>query len=248
MTKVTVVIGTLDLYKDVWGPFCHGLKKFWPSHWPIKAITNQLDFPCGKAIKAGGDHTNWGRRMRCGLAQVKTPIILWLTGDNWLTGPVDTEALEDFVGHMLVKGIHHIRLYPGWDHDRSKGPFKYDQRLLVFERKSPYRASLKPGLWNGQTFSELLKDGESPWDFENLASKRSRRYGDGFMATRGWHLFFVTNGCPDGEDWPKSPVVQGRWSVSAKRYCEREGLKVDFSQHPVRADPFGKDRPSYILP
>jgi len=249
MTKVTVVVGTLDLYRDAWPVMCYGLKKFWPDcPWPVQFITNNLEAPRGKTIKVGGDHTGWSKRMRRGLAQVKTPIILWLTEDNWLTGPVDTQVLKDFVGHILVKGVHHIRLYPGWDHDKAKGEFPYDSRLLIFTKDSPYRFSLKPGFYLLATFLELLRDGESAWECEVCASVRSRRFKRTFMAIRDWGPFpFVTNGDPTGP-WVKSPLVRGRWTKAAKRYARLEGLDIDFSKHPVSENPFKDDMPSWVLP
>lgn len=230
---VTVIVGTLDIYAAAWPVLCHSFQRFWPDcPWRIRFITNFLDAPCGKAIKVGGDHTDWSGRMRKGLKRIRTPIILWLTGDNWLTAPPDVKAIRDFANLIKLGHIDHCRLYPGWNLDRSKGTCPHDSRLLVFTRKSPYRCSLKPGLWRTSTFLELLKDGESPWDFEK-GSARSRKYGDRFVATRDWYLSFVTNGCPDGHDWQKSPLVRGRWTKSAKRYCEREDLKVNFGKHPV---------------
>lgn len=249
MTKVTVVVGTLDLYKDAWPAMCHGLKKFWADcPWPIRFITNDLRAPCGKSIKVGGDHTEWSKRMRRGISRMESPVILWLTEDNWLTGPVDTEALKDFVGHILVRGIHHIRLYPGWDHDKAEGEFPYDSRLLVFTKDSPYRFSLKPGFFRRAIFLELLKDGEMAWECEVNASKRSRRFKRTFMAIRDWGVFpIVTPGDPTGP-WAKSPVVRGKWSLGAKQYAEKEGLEIDFSRHPVSGDPFDGKPPDYILP
>jgi len=227
-------VGTLDLYKDVWQGLCHGLKKYWPDcPWPVWFITNKLDSPCGEAVKVGGDRTQWSQRMKRGLKQIKSPVILWLTSDNWITAPPDTGALVDFARYMLSKRIDHIRLYPGWDHDRAKGPFRHDPRLMVFTRNSPYRCSLKPSLWRRKVLIRLLRDGEEAWDFERLASKRSRELGDRFLAVKDWGYFpMVTAGDPSG-DWVKSPVVRGRWTKAAKAYCDREGLKVDFSRHPI---------------
>ena len=233
-TNVVIVVGTLDLYSIVWRGLCHGLKRYWPDcPWPVRFITNDLDPPCGEAVKVGGDHTRWSQRMKKGLRQIKSPVILWLTSDNWITAPVDTEALLDFAGYILSRKADHIRLYPGWDHDTAKGPFRHDFRLMVFNRKSPYRCSLKPGLWWRKALLSLLRKGEQAWDFEREASKRSRELGDRFLAVADWgHFPMVTAGDPSG-DWVKSPVVRGRWTKAALRYAQQEGLKIDFSKHPM---------------
>jgi hypothetical protein len=171
--------------------------------------------------------------MRRGLKQIKSQVILWLTSDNWITDSPDTGALVDFASYILSWQADHIRLYPGWDHDTAKGPFRHDSRLMVFTRESPYRCSLKPSLWRRRTLLKLLRDGEEAWDFEIEASKRSREMGDRFLAVKDWGYFpMVTAGDPSG-DWIKSPVVKGRWTKAAKAYADREGLDIDFSRHPM---------------
>jgi len=171
--------------------------------------------------------------MMNGLRRVKSSVILWLSEDNWLTAPPDTEAIIDFAKYVADRKADHIRLYPGWDHDIPAGVALGDNRLRKFAEKSPYRCSLKPGLWRWGVFLELLRKGESAWEFERAASKRSRKYGSRFMAVADWGYFpMVTRGDPSG-DWVKSPIVKGRWTKAAKAYCDREGLKMDFSKHPV---------------
>lgn len=235
MSDVTIVVGTLDLYKDVWPPLCHGLKKYWPDcPWPVVFITNKMDSPCDKTIKVGGDRTRWSQRMRRGLEQIKSPVILWLTGDNWVTAPPDTNALLDFAGHVRTKKAVHVRLCPGWDHDTADGPFPDDPRLMILARKTPYRCSLKPAFYRRSVFLGLLEEGEQPWDYERNAPKRSQGLPDLFLSVADWGCFqFVTGIDPSGE-WIKSPLVKGRWTVDAKRYVEREGLQIDFARHPMR--------------
>jgi len=249
MSDVTVIVGTLDLYSVVWQGLCHGLKKYWPDcPWPVVFITNKMDAPCGKAVKVGGDHTRWGQRMKRGLRQIKSPAILWLTSDNWITAPLDTKTLMGFAEHVLSKKADHIRLYPGWDHDTAKGPFRRDPRLMIFAKKAPYRCSLKPSLWRRKVLIRLLKDGEQAWDFEREASRRSRELGDRFLAVKNWGYFpMVTRGDPSG-DWVKSPVVRGRWTKAAKRYAQLEGLNIDFSKHPMREIPDELKNENWLLP
>jgi len=246
MNDVAVVIGCLDLYEPLWEPMRYSLSKYFgDSTWPIFWITNSKQAPCGTTISVGGDHTRWSDRMMRGLRQIKSSVILWMISDHWLSGYPDMSAIKDFAEYVRDGKAAKIRLYPGWDHDRSSGVFEHDKRLLVMGKKSPYRTSCKPSFWNRKVFLSLLRDGESPWDFERDGRKRSAKYT--FLAVKNWgHFPFVTKGDPSG-DWPKSPIVKGRWTLGASRYAEREGLKIDFSRHPVETNPFGDNTPSYIL-
>lgn len=234
MPDVTIVVGTLDLYSVVWQGLCHGLAKYWPDcPWPIIFITNNLDAPYGKTIKVGGDNADWTGRMRKGLGQIKTPVILWLTSDNWLTARPNIKALTEFAHYILSEKAAHIWLYPGQDYDIVRKPFASDPRLAGIARNSPCRCSLKPSLWRRETFLSLLKDGEWPWEFEPNASERSQELDARFLIVKEWGYFpFVMTGDPSG-NWIKPPVMGGHWTEGAQHYAKHEGLRIDFAKHPI---------------
>lgn len=246
---IVVVVAGHDKYAAAWRSMNHGLRKYWSDcPWEIYWITNHLDAPKGcRTIKVGGDFNpkQWSNRMIRGLKQVPAKMILWCLDDHWITAKPDIDALMDFASYIERRLARRIRLYPGWDHDRSSGAFKYDNRLLVMDEKSPYRTSCKPSFWNRKILLSLLKPNESPWDFEQNGRGRSAR--STFLAVKDWgHFSFVTKGDPSGP-WAKSPIVKGKLTTAAKRYYEREGLKFDL-KHPVKGNPFGKEIPKYILP
>ena len=249
MDDIVIVIAGHDKYSMAWGAMIHGLKTYWPDcPWPIYWITNRMDAPRGcKTVKVGGDFNpkKWSDRMIRGLEQIPAKVLLWMLDDHWVTAKPDVDALMDFVKLVKWGYIDRLRLYSGLDHDFGF-PYHHDKRLIIMDAKSPYRCSCKPSFWNRGVLLNLLKDGESPWDFERNGRRRSQDYV--FAVTKGWHWFFVTQRCPDGETWPKSPIVKGRWTKAAKLYAEREELEIDFSRHPVGSDPFNGKPPDYILP
>lgn len=245
--NVAIVIAGHDAYAGAWLAMMHGLKTYWPDcPWPIYWITNRAVAPEGCiTVRVGGDFNpkKWSDRMKRGLKQVPVKTLLWLLDDHWITAKPDVGALRDFAKLVNEGYIDRLRLYPGLDHDFGK-TYSLDGRLIIMDKKSPYRCSCKPSFWDRKVLLSLLRNGESPWDFERDGRKRSGRYI--FAATKDWHFYFVTRGCPDG-DWPKSPIVKGKLTVSAKRYYEREGLKFNL-EHPIEGNPFGSDIPDCILP
>ena len=248
MRDVVVVVAGHDAYASAWPAMTHGIGKYLAVDWPIYWITNRLGAPKGcKTVKVGGDFNpkHWSDRIIRGLKQIPAKTILFMLDDHWLSGPVDLGALRDFAKLVQDDKVARLRLYPGWDHDRSSGVFEHDKRLLVMGKKSPYRTSCKPSFWNRDVFLSLLRNGESPWDFERDGRKRSAKHI--FLAVKDWGYFpFVTKGDPSG-DWEKSPLVKGRWTTSARDFCIYENLEIDLSKHPVETNPFGDDIPSYIL-
>lgn len=247
---IVLVIAGHDKYAAAWPAMLHGIRRYWSDcPWEIFWITNRLDAPEGcRTVKVGGDFNpkQWSDRMIKGLKQVPAKTILWCLDDHWLTQKPDMTALMDFA-KLVDKGyIDRLRLYPGLDHDFGKPYHRFDGRLINLDKKSPYRCSCKPSFWNRKVLLSLLRDGESPWDFEKNGRKRSVKYR--FAVTKDWHFYFVTRDCPDGIEWPKSPLVKGKWTRAAEMYAKKEKIQIDLGNHPVKGNPFGKEKPRWVLP
>lgn len=249
MEDIAVVVAGHDKYAQAWPPLMWGLQKYWSDcPWRIYFITNHLDAPDGcETVKVGGDFNprRWSDRMIRGLEQVPAKTLLWLLDDHWSTQKPDIAGIKDFAKLVHDGYIDRLRLYPGLDHDFGK-LYELDGRLIIMDKKSPYRCSCKPSFWDREVLLSLLRNGESPWDFERNGRRRSAKYT--FALTKDWHFYFVTRDCPDGIDWPKSPLIKGKWSLAAKMYGEHEGIEIDLGNHPVKGNPFGDEIPDYILP
>lgn len=229
MEGVTILVGTLDPYKAAWPIFCHGMNKYWPDcPWPIKAATNHLGFPCGEGLKVGS-YKNWTQNTLLSLQKIDDPVVFWMLEDTWLTGPPNTEVLKQFSQHILDGKTDYIRLINS-QAVTSAGTASFDDRLLIFSDGSRYRTSLCPSIWNRQVFIDLLKEGESIWDFEVIGTARSKNYM--FCYTAAWDWIYLPVVFPSKE-WSCTPIARGKWTGMAKKYVEREGLSVDFSQQPI---------------
>ena len=231
MSDVTILVGTLDPYEAAWPVFCHWIEKYWPDcPWLIKAATNYLDFPCGEGLKIGA-YKNWARNTILSLQRLDAPVVFWMLEDSWLTDFPNTEALKQFAQYILDGKTDYIRLINS-KAVRSAGQASFDDRLFVFSDNSRYRASLCPSIWNRQAFIDLLKDGESAWDFEIKGSVRSR--GRVFCCTLAWDWVYLPIAFPSkNSEWSCTPIGRGKWTGVAKKYVEREGLSVDFSRRPI---------------
>ena len=232
---VVVCVSTCDKYRATWVPFCHGFQKYWSDcPWPLWFVTNHRSPPCGKAIKVGDD-SGWTDATTRALQKIDVPVIFWMHEDYWLTEPSDTAALLDFADICLRGDADHIQVLPTWArHIRSSGIFSGDPRLLVFADDSEYRTSLQAGFWRVETVLDLLKPGETAWDFERTGTGRSLDHL--FLGVKESKYFFyvIRN---TGKGWIDQPVGKGRWSKDARVYAKREGLKIDFSRDPKEGSP-----------
>lgn len=225
MDDVKVLISSCDKYSGVWSPCCHGLKKYWPDRtWPIVFMSNYKEPPCGEPYKVGQD-VNWSDNLLLVPESIETSIVLFMTEDIWLTELVDTRKLQEYAEILMHDEAGHIRLFPP-KKIYSIGDFGDD--LYVFSDEEPYRVSTNAGLWRLDTMRRLLRSGESIWQFERRGSPRSQ--DEVMMCVKEFTAFQYVNRSYGG--WGHEPVWRGKWTGAARKYAEREGLKIDFSEHP----------------
>lgn len=238
MKDVTILVGTFDYDRSTWHAFCHGVSKYWLDRpWLIKATTNYLDFPCGDGLKVGKDK-NWASTTKLSLQKIDSPVIFWMLDDNWLTDFPDTPALTQFTKYISDGKADYIRLV-NTKKVRGAGQASFDDRLFVFSDNSKYRTSLCLSIWNRQVFIDLLKEGESVWDFEKFGPARSKKYK--FCCVYAWDCEYIPHVCQNctlerggKEKWLWSPLHKGSWTKAAEDYALQEGLSINFSQHPKK--------------
>lgn len=227
--SVTVFVHTTDQYRAVWPPFCHGFNKYWSDcPWPLRWMTNELDPPCGKAIKTGTD-TNWTAMMRKALPQVETPVILSTIDDYWLLAPPDTKTLMEYAVHCVEGRADMVGLWLCASEAWNTEDFPHDSRLFKFLPNAYYRTSMRAAFWRVDALLALLKDGESIWGFETRGSDRSRG-NDKIVCVKKLGCFLYPSAVTPS--WGDTCVTKGRWSPWARRYAREEGLDIDFSRNP----------------
>ena len=232
---VSILVSSCDAYSSCWKPMCHGLKKYWPGRpWPIYFLTNHLDPPCGIPIKVG-KNTDWSTMQRKALETIledtyhKSSIVLFLLDDFWLNDYVDTDTLNDLAGLIEDGKADRIHLTNFYDEKKTiSGPSEIDDRLNGYVKYSRYRTSLQAGLWRISTLLELLKDGETPWEFETKGSIRSQDSSYKFYNVKyhGYVPYIIRPGACEA----------GEWTELAKEYAYSEGLKIDFTRGPKNDD------------
>ncbi len=235
--NIVLLVGSLDRYSGGWGPFCHGLEKYWPDcPYPVYFITNELDAPCGISLKVGGDRDFSGNTRRALECIDGATTILWMQEEHWLYEPVDTAAIVEF-GHIVEQGgADHIRLISGWVRNiRKKCTYVPDPRLSIFTDDSAYRVTAQAAFWNVEMFKSILQPNESVWQFENDGSVRSQVYPDRFLCiteNKYMHYVMPTKDKTWDSPYSDSPVTKGRWGFGARKYAKDEEIEVDFSVDP----------------
>ena len=136
--------------------------------------------------------------------------------DFWLTGPVNTIVLKNLSDIILNKKADRIHLTNFLDEKKTIITNNISNLLNGYTAKSRYRTSLQAGLWRVSTFQELLKDGETPWEFETKGSIRSQNTKHIFLNVKkhGYIPYITRPGACDC----------GKWTEAAKEYVIKENI------------------------
>lgn len=223
----SLLVSSFDGYGDCWEAVFYSLLKYWPDcPFPIYLIANRREFchPSVRVLRVPGQ--DWSSSLLCALDSIDTEYVLYFQEDYWLSETVDTPRIRDYLKLMDAHGLHYIRLLANPTPD---GHFIHDHRLGIIADQASYRTSVQVSLWRASVLRFLLRPGESAWDFEVQGTRRSRIYGDRFLSVRcqGKDDYF------HGVRYLCSAINRGKWSREARRYAEREGIQVDFSNLPV---------------
>jgi hypothetical protein len=160
----------------------------------------------------------WSDVARWALGRLEHEHVLLMLDDFFLAAPVATHAIEAKRAELAARGGACLRLAP-WPRPTRSIPGTTN--LGEHERGAPFRASLQAALWRREVLLELLRRGESAWDFERDGSERSRAVPAPFYSTWTPLMRYV------------AVLLRGKWSPEGIRLCRREGLAPDLAARPA---------------
>lgn len=180
---VTVLVSSCDKYAQLWPGFFKLLDRHVSNkrNLPIYFISNTKSPNHGgvKVIHIKNEQS-WSDNIITALEQIKTPYVLFLLEDYYLTH-FDYGRINQIINAMDAHNIVYAQIAQP-DRDLNKGePFKPISGAFYKNPDEPFRASLQACIFRTEVFIKLLKSGESPWDFEKKGSERNRAYPSGFI-------------------------------------------------------------------
>lgn len=208
-------------YIDLWKNFFKLFYRFWVDC-PLKVyfFSNHvknidiLYLPKVKNILIK-DASSWSEVLKKGLADVDEKYIFLLLDDFFLLDFVNTNKILKIFSWALKNNINYLRMSPSPKPDKN-----YNELVGIISKGAVYRTSTTMPIWKKKTLLNLLKIGESIWEFEIYGSIRSDNYNS-FFSTWGEYFSFI-NG-----------VVLGVWQRDAVRKLKFLGIKVDLNKRKV---------------
>ena len=234
MNDLTILVNSCDKYEDAWEPFFGLLKRFWPEcKYGIVLITEKKQYHCDylNVRTFCGGKNPWGMRLKKALESIQTKYVLYFLEDFFLMKEVNENSFE--IALNLIRksadigfvGLKNNRAYFWKDGSpcHSSEPFLSKDELKVF-----HRVNNMVGIWNREWFIKLIRTYETPWEFDNYASERSRKYPYKVLLINNEVLPEVFTYELDYEYG--YGISGGKWLPKNKELFERNGITVDFER------------------
>lgn len=215
-----VVISSCDAYSDLWTPFFNLFWKYWPDcPFPVYLISNFQTYSHPRVIPLRiGDDRNWSYQMRAALSRLGTEHVLLMLEDYFLRRSVQNQ--EVLTGLMTLRrlGGSMLRLVPRPPPDEPVFGYPWIGRIRA---GAPYRVSTQSAFWRRQDLMDLMRDGESIWQFEMEGSLRSD-------SPKGYYSVWK----------PVMPydhhvIERGKWFRNEAARFKQMGIGCDYSRRPI---------------
>lgn len=217
-TNLSIVVSSCDAFKDCWEPFIYSIKRYWADcHYHIYILSNfdEIDTPHGISFIKVGEDKMFASNLKVVLKRIDSDYIIYLQDDYWLNKKVDNNRITSHINYCVNNQIDYMRLtFPFQSGKNVNGIYR--QHVL----SQRYAICLQAAIWNRNTLSSLLRDGDSGWDFEYKIQKYAiqshirvkalgikREFADGgFNYVRG------------------TGVRKGRWTIEGYKFLVDHGF------------------------
>ena len=207
--NIDVLIISCDAYSDVWDIFFKSFHKQW-INCPLKLnlLTNNKSYDSNlvNTIKVGKD-ISWSDNLLRTIKYLNNDYVLILLDDLLLKNKISNSYFNQISNWVRENDPNYLRLCI------SHKPNYFDEIIGKIPKVTPYKASTMPCIWKKSVLQELLKEGESAWDFEIKGSKRAYKY-DRFYAV---YNDFITY---------KNGIIKGKW----RRSIVKENYNYDLNE------------------
>ena len=248
-TNFTVFVNSCDAFEDCWLPFFLLLRKYWPNlDAPILLNTETKSWSfdgfslnCTQVQLGAERRLSWSECLFNGLAQVKTPLVLYFQEDYFIKSPVDIRLIEKaskyLDEHPEVQRIA-LTNYCG------PGPFEEHSEawLMGVSQNARYRISTQASLWRVDNLRSYLKAVENGWMFEIFGTWRARRRKDIFLVA-------ISTDRPNEPsiDYLHTGIIKGQWHTGMQKVFFDNDIDVDFSVRGIHIPQKGLKRKIAVM-
>jgi hypothetical protein len=216
-----VLISSWDNYSDLWKPFFTLFWNYW-TDCPFQVfLTANAKSPDDRRIQVLGfdKELSWSSGLKECLQKIQSCYVLLMLEDFFLRSPVRTADALYVLEVVKRQHAHMARLIP------NPGPDSYmngSQLVGTVKPGRDYRVNLQAAIWRRTSLLNILRDGESPWEFEINGTKRCETVPSGFLSVRKPVLTYRHH-----------VVEKGKWFRNEAQYFGALEIGCDFSVREV---------------
>ena len=222
---MSILICSCDAYEDLWRPCTYLLDSYWP-HVPYPVFlgteTKSLSHSRVKSIH-GGLGRQWSCCLRSWVEAINSEYILLMLEDFFLREPVIQSKISAALDFATSTKARQVRLVPLPPPTRRR---KADELFGECESGTRYRVSTQAAIWRSESLLELLRPGESIWQFEHKGTERSLKHNSGYYAAYRPLLPYVGR-------ISHHVVEKGCWLPPEVALLKLRGVSCDFGKRPV---------------
>lgn len=240
--RLTMVVNSCDSYADVWDLFFESVSVQWP-HCEYDIVLNtetltysykNMPITVHNYTRKFGRKDRWGERFRKTLSNINTPYVLTFLDDFVLTESVKKpellEQIMDFMDENKEATVVYLDAFPKWCFILEE-----DKKLPGFGKMPQvcaYKLSTAVAVWRREKLLALIRDFESPWEWEMNASFRACRMQCG-------DFYAVVDA---QEDIPRNimfsfqhggAVRRGLWNVDTLQLAKEYGIEIDTNKRGI---------------
>lgn len=212
--KVALIVLSCDKYADMWDIFFGYFFKNWPDcPFKVYLVANKMSYAHSRVTTLqSGEDLDWSSSLRKCISQITEECLFFIYEDALISKKVNTSEISNYYKIFIDQSLNYLRLRPS-----PRPDIKISKNIGVIERESVYRTTLFLSFWKKPFFLDMLRDGESAWEFEVNGTVRSKNY-DGFCAT--YKDVFVYTHC----------IIRGKWINSSYNKVINEGYSLKFER------------------
>ena len=207
--NIDLLVVSCDSFSDVWSPFFKAFRYYWKDcGLNIFLLSNEKEYEelNVKNIMVGAD-ISWSDNLIKAVDNLKSEYVLLLLEDLFIVNKVSSNYFDEISKWIELNSPNYLRL------TTSYKPKVFDKLVGKLSHKTPYKASLMPSIWKKSILKQILKSGESAWDFEIKGSSRASKYNNFYALQK--NLINYDNAIIKGS-WRRSIINNSFYSLNIK--------------------------------
>jgi hypothetical protein len=229
--RTAVLVLSFDGNRDMWLPFFRFFSRYW-SDCPFKVYltVNQLDFSYpGVHVLKTGNASDWSSELFNALSQIQEDYLIVMLEDYFIYKPVYNASIFQALDVMRDQRAGFLKLGTFPSKYKSLWPGKAIPEhpgYHTIEPDAKYLVNLQTAIWDKSILQQLIRPGESPWQFEINGSRRYQKLGISALAMDPKPGVNVTHG---PITYLCGALTRGVLMRSAIRLAKKEAIALDTS-------------------